>query len=76
MTSILDGHPISESWVSEGSSFHLEFNKISVYDIYLCFMFNIQLKSKKRDFFSLLPDNKVDINSGIDSEISDFLDNA
>lgn len=39
-------------------------------------MFNIQLKSKKRDFNSLLPDNKVDINTGIDSEISDFLDNA
>lgn len=39
-------------------------------------MFNIQLKSKKRDFFSLLPHNKVDINARIDSEISNFLDNA
>lgn len=26
--------------------------------------------------FSLLPDDKVDINTGVDSEVSDFLDNA
>jgi hypothetical protein len=47
-----------------------------MWNIYLCFMFNIQLKSKKRDFFSLFPNNKVDIYTWIDSEVSDFLDNA
>lgn len=39
-------------------------------------MFNIQLNLREISVFSLLPDNKVDINTGVDSEVSDFLDNA
>lgn len=38
-----------------------------------CLIFNIKLR---REIFSLFPDNKVDIYAWIDSEISDFLDNA
>ena len=36
-------------------------------------IFNIKLR---REISSLLPDNKVDIYAGVDSEISNFLDNA
>jgi hypothetical protein len=39
-------------------------------------MFNIQLNLREIADFSLLPDNKVDIYTGVDSEVSDFLDNA